>query len=78
VESRGDFRQSLAPALHRIDGVRLVIGGGRPRAEVCGVGHRRPATVPISLSLASRLVAAGAPLVVRDERVREQAKELIP
>ena len=45
--------------------VRLVQRGGRTRAEATGILHRYPQTVPVSLLTAGRLVAAGAPLDVR-------------
>ena len=51
--------------LRRIQWVRVLVDGERTRAEAIGLAHRRPATVPISLRMASRLAAAGVPLVVR-------------
>jgi hypothetical protein len=58
------FASALVPALRRIDEVRLIVGDGPLRAEVHGIGHRFPARVRVSVSLAARLVAAGAPLKV--------------
>lgn len=55
------------PALRRVDGVRVIKGEGGVRAEVHGSGHRLPARLPVSLRLATELVAAGAPLTVVDE-----------
>jgi hypothetical protein len=65
---RQRYKGALIPALRRVDGVRFVLGGDRLYAEVYGISHRRPATIPVSVSLAARLVAAGAPLSVRTER----------
>ena len=60
--SRGGYETALVPALRRVDGVRLVVGEGRTRAEVFGLGHRHPVTLSVTLGLAARLVEAGAPL----------------
>jgi hypothetical protein len=57
----------LVPALRRVRGVRLIVSDGGVQAEVYGIGHRHPATVPISMRLAARLVEAGAPLTVRND-----------
>jgi hypothetical protein len=35
---------------------------------VYGIGHRHEVTVPVSMPVADRLIAAGAPLTFRDER----------
>jgi hypothetical protein len=43
----------------------VFVDGASTRAEAVGVSHRRPATVPISLRMASRLAGAGIPMVVR-------------
>ena len=51
--------------LRRIHWVRVLVDGDNTRAEAFGLAHRRPATVPISLRMASRLAAAGIPMVVR-------------
>ena len=48
--------------LRRIDEVRVIIGPGRPVAEVTGIAHRYPRTFRISLAAASELAAAGVPL----------------
>ena len=61
---RRRFETALVPALRRVDGVRLIVGDGLPRAEVYGIGHRLPARVSVSIRLASRLVEAGALLTV--------------
>lgn len=59
---------ALVPALRKVRGVQLVIESDEVRAMVFGIGHRRPAVVPVSLRTARRLVEAGVPLVVRDSR----------
>jgi hypothetical protein len=68
VDSRCDFQGLLVPALRRVDGVRMTMGPSGPRAEVYGIGHRHEVTVPVSMPVADRLIAAGAPLTFRDER----------
>lgn len=47
--------------------VRAWTGPDQTRFEVDGVVHRYPVTLPVTAAMASRLVAAGVPLVVRDE-----------
>lgn len=42
--------------------VTVTSGVGGTTAEVTGVLHRCPRTVPVSLAAATRLVGAGAPL----------------
>jgi hypothetical protein len=56
--------------LRRIDEVRVIVGHGRPVAEVTGIAHRYPHTFRISLAAASELAAAGVPLRIehRDDR----------
>ena len=61
------YRTALAPALRRVDGVRLWVGSSGCRAEVYGLGHRHPATVRVSVALARELAEAGAPCDVRVE-----------
>lgn len=59
---------SPLPALARslgfrsVELVRVTRRGGRITAEVTGVLHRCPQTVPVSLVTATRLAGAGAPL----------------
>jgi hypothetical protein len=43
----------------RIDSVRVVLGAGRPFAEVSGIARRFPRTVRTSLATANELAAAG-------------------
>jgi hypothetical protein len=50
--------------LRRVDWVRLYPDGAHPRAEAVGVGFRLPVTMPIPVSMAARLIAAGTPSVV--------------
>ena len=50
------------PALRRIDEVCVIVGPGRPVAEVTGVAHRYPRTFRISLAAAAELADAGVPL----------------
>jgi hypothetical protein len=61
---------SLIPSLglRRIDHVRVFIGSGRPTAQVFGVGHRFPRTLPVSLSVAARLGDAGVPVHIEHVR----------
>jgi hypothetical protein len=65
VAIRPEFQWALAPALRRVNRVRVTVTDDAVRAEVEGVGHRRPVTLPVTLALASRLVRQGAPLCVR-------------
>lgn len=64
MEVRRDYETALAPALRRVEGVRVYLGDGCLRAEVYGKGHRLPARLPVSTKLATRLVEAGAPLEI--------------
>jgi len=68
---RGNTRlagTSSLPALARalgfrsVEQVRVITRNGRTWAEVTGVLHRYPRTVPVSLATATRLAGAGAPL----------------
>jgi hypothetical protein len=60
---------SRLTGLRRVDWIRVLLGADGPRAEAVGIRHRVPAATPITLAVATRLVADGAPLVVRDLRV---------
>jgi hypothetical protein len=62
---RCEFQGALAPALRGVHGVLVIVGEYRTRAEVYGIGHRHPVTVPVSLGLAARLAEAGAPVTVQ-------------
>jgi hypothetical protein len=53
-----------AAGFRSVERVRLTVGQGATLAEVTGVVHRYPRTVPISLTTAGRLVAAGAPVQI--------------
>jgi hypothetical protein len=48
--------------------VRIVLGDHSTWAEVYGIGHRHPRVVQVSMALAAKLVVAGAPVTIRDER----------
>jgi hypothetical protein len=48
----------------RVDHVRVIVGGGRPVAELTGVTHRYPRTFRIPLASAARLADIGVPLRV--------------
>jgi len=50
--------------MRRVAWVRIVIAGDVVRAEAHGVGHRLLCTVPVPMTMATALVAEGAPLVV--------------
>ena len=53
-----------AAGFRSVELVRLHLNDRATVAEVTGVLHRYPRTVPISLTTAARLVAAGAPVHV--------------
>jgi hypothetical protein len=55
-----------ARGLRRIDQVRVIVGAGRPVAEVTGIGHRCPQTFRISVAAALALAEAGVPLRIDD------------
>jgi hypothetical protein len=64
----------LAPAMRRLDGVRVTVADGHARAEVYGIGHRHPVTIPVSMALATRLVAQGAPVEICHEASMETSE----
>ena len=68
VAVRQHYEGALVPALRHVGGVRIVMEQRGTRCEVYGIGDRHPAVVPVSLALAARLVAAGAPLTIHDGR----------
>jgi hypothetical protein len=51
--------------LRRVDWVRLLVDDDHVGAEAVGVGYRLPATCPISMSVATRLIQSGVPHVTR-------------
>lgn len=51
--------------MRRISWVRIDLTGAEPRAEVVGVGHRRPVTRTIPLSVATELAVEGHRTFVR-------------
>jgi hypothetical protein len=55
----------------RIWAVRVSTGVGPARYEVEGVVHRHPVTRPVTAAMATRLVAAGVPLLTRDRGTSE-------
>jgi hypothetical protein len=55
-----------ARGLRRIEQVRVIVGTGRPVAEVTGIGHRCPQTFRISVAAALALADAGVPLRIDD------------
>jgi hypothetical protein len=59
-----------ARGLRRIEQVRVILGAGRPLAEVTGVGHRCPQTFRISVAAALELADAGVPLRIEDRASR--------
>ena len=59
--------------LRRIDEVRVIVGHGRPVAEVTGIAHRYPRTFRISLAAASELADAGVPLRIEHRGERAHA-----
>lgn len=53
----------------------MTVGDGPARAQVCGIGHRYRVAIPVSLALATRLVADGAPLhIIRGETLTGKAR----
>jgi hypothetical protein len=54
-----------------IERVRVVVTVDGTTAQATGIVHRYPRTVPISLTAATLLAAAGAPLQVVDTTGRE-------
>jgi len=53
-----------AHGFRTVEQVRVRTIDGRTTAEVTGILHRYPQTVPVSLATATDLVGAGAPLSV--------------
>jgi hypothetical protein len=53
-----------AAGFRSVEVVRLVVTERTAAAAVTGVLHRYPRTVPISLTTATRLLAAGAPVQI--------------
>lgn len=49
----------------RIGWVRVTVDDDWTRAEVSGVGHRLPQTLPVPLAVAAALAADGVRLLVR-------------
>jgi hypothetical protein len=65
VASRYGFR--------RVEHVHIVLGNGSSLAMVTGVCHRYPRSVRVPLHVATRFVAAGAPLTVEGDVAHEAA-----
>lgn len=57
---------SLDLGFKRIWAVRVWTGAGPTRYEVKGVVHRHPVTRPVTAGMATLLIAAGVPVVIRD------------
>lgn len=57
--------RALDLGFRRIWAVRVWTGGGPTRYEVEGVVHRHPVTRAVTAGMATRLVAAGVPVVIR-------------
>jgi hypothetical protein len=51
--------------MKRIGWVQVVHDGDDCRAEVHGLAHRLPRTLPVTMATASTLAAEGVPLLVR-------------
>lgn len=62
-------RVAGALGLRRVEQVRVIVGPTWAIARATVVVHRYPRTVAIPLSIAGRLVAAGAPLHIEYEPV---------
>lgn len=56
----------------RILAVRVWTGAGPTRYEVEGVVRRLPVTRPVTARIATRLVAAGVPLMIRDRNASSE------
>lgn len=55
--------------------VRVWTGGDEPtRYEVEGVVHRHPVTRPVTATMATRLVAAGVPVIIRERDTAEATR----
>jgi hypothetical protein len=52
-----------ATGLRRVEWIRLLVDRDEVSAEAIGVGFRLPATCPISLEVANRLIGSGTPYV---------------
>jgi hypothetical protein len=64
--ARPSLQQAARTAGFRsVERVRVLVSGGRSVAEVTGVLHRYPQTVPVSMLTAIRLAAAGASLDIQ-------------
>jgi len=61
-----------------LDFVELRVEDGAVRASAVGVVHRDVREVPISLALATRLVAAGTPVVALDGQAHSRASADAP
>jgi hypothetical protein len=57
-------RVAASLGFRRVELVRIIVGSTETTAEATGVLHRYPRTVPISITTAGRLAAAGARLRV--------------
>lgn len=53
---------ATALGFHRVEEVRVIVGGGRAVAVVTGITHRYPHTCRVSLASAARLAREGVPL----------------
>jgi hypothetical protein len=56
------MRPCVADGLRRIDEVHVFVDERPPRALVVGIGHRVPASAPITLAGAARLAVSGIPV----------------
>ncbi len=65
-----------AYGLRRIDRVRVLIGNGRPVAEVTGIAHRYPCTFQVSMATALEMADAGVPLLIehRGDRACDRSR----
>ena len=55
----------LQTGLRRVSWVGITLDGGGAHCRVHGIGHRLPASRPVSLDTALALAAHGVPTVVR-------------
>ena len=61
----GPVSAAALVGLRRVDWVRLLVDDDHVGAEAVGVGYRLPASCPISMSVAARLIQSGVPHVTR-------------
>lgn len=64
--------------LRRVSWVRVSHDGPTPRCVVAGIRNRRPVVVPVPLSTAAALAAAGVPMLLRPRSAPAPAASVPP